>query len=129
VDLKFENPHGYLLSGFASKHFGGDKFNESNDGLGYMTPDKWMVGAYKNSIGKTSAYIAKELQSQGYKIGPMEVKGLLALGLATGYGNPVTPVLMPGLLAGEDNQVALGFVPPIKGVTPATLALQLRKKF
>ncbi len=131
MDLKFEDPYkGYLLSGFMSKHMNTDQqFNEKNDGLGYMTPNNWMMGLYKNSLGKTSAYLAKELQSEGFNIGPAEVKGLLTLGMATGYGSPVTPVVMPGLLAGKDTQVALGLVPPVKGVTPATLALQLRKRF
>jgi hypothetical protein len=132
MDLTFDDPiKGYLLSGFLSKHLGTDRqYNESNDGIGYMSPSGLMGGLYKNSLGKTSAYIAKELQSEGVKIGPAEVKGLLTMGIVTGYGHPVMPLAMPGLLTSiGDQQLALGVVPPVKNVTPATIALQLRKRF
>ena len=122
---------GYLLSGFKSKHFGTDKkYNEENAGLGYMTLDGLFGGGYKNSLGKTSIYAGKELQSDPLKLGPVELKALLSLGGVTGYGRPITPMAVPGVgLTLGDFMLALSGIPAIKGQTPATLALQLRKKF
>lgn len=134
VELNLKEPNtleGYLMSGFASKHFGTDKkYNEQNHGLGYMTLDGLFGGAYKNSLGKNSIYFGKEFQSDPYKLGPVELRALFDLGGATGYGRPITPLAMPGVgISYDDYMLALGLVPPIKNVTPGTLALQLRKKF
>jgi hypothetical protein len=121
----------YLTTGFLSKHLGTDqKFNENNQGIGYVSPENWMVGAYMNSIGKPSVYGAKKFETDAYRLGPADLRAGLLAGAVTGYGNPITPLLMPEVSAtfGE-RQLGLGFVPPIKGVTPAVLALQLRKKF
>ena len=121
----------YLTTGFLSKHIGADrKYNENNQGLGYVSPDNWMLGAYMNSLGKPSVYGAKKWETDPMKLGPADMRAGLLAGLVTGYGKPVMPLLMPEVSAtfGE-RQLGLGFVPPIKGVTPAVLALQLRKKF
>lgn len=128
---KEKDLEGYILSGFLSKHFGTkEKYNEQNHGLGYMTLDGLFGGAYKNSLGKTSVYGGKEFQSDPYKLGPVELKALFDLGAVTGYKKPITPVAMPGLgVSFNDYMLALGLIPPIKDVTPATLSLQLRKKF
>jgi hypothetical protein len=133
MDLDFQDPRGYLLSGFLSKHLGSgaQQFNEDNSGLGYMTPDRLMFGMYRNSLNKPSAYLAKELTKGLSGLSDDEkIKAGLIAGLVSGYGKPVLPVLMPELMySTPEREVALGLVPPIKGVTPATLALQLRKRF
>lgn len=130
--LKFIDPviAGQLMTGFMSKHMGPGNFNENNDGLGYRSDDGYMVGAYRNSLNKPSVYLAKEFTTDPYKLGPLGLQLGAVLGGATGYGRPVTPVVMPEVLGTMDGStLALGLVPPVKGVTPATLALQLRKKF
>lgn len=121
----------YMTTGFLSKHLGTDqKFNENNQGIGYVSPENLMIGAYINSLGKPSAYAAKKWETDPYRMGPADLRAGLIGGAVTGYGKPITPMLMPEVSAtfGE-RQLGLGFVPPIKGVTPAVLALQLRKKF
>lgn len=130
--LVFVDPKiaGQLMTGFMSKHMGPGNYNEDNSGIGYRSDDGYMVGAYKNSLNKPSAYLAKEFTTDPYKLGPLGLQLGAVLGGATGYGRPVTPVVMPEILGSMDGStLALGLVPPVKGVTPATLALQLRKKF
>lgn len=133
MDLDFKDPelHGQVTSGFVSKHLGtNQKFNEDNYGVGYVSPDGWAGGVYKNSLGKNSAYLTKELSTALGKLGPLDFQALVNLGLVTGYNKSVTPVALPGVQANYgDYGAMLGIVPPVKGVTPATLALQLRKQF
>lgn len=123
-DLK---PKGQVMTGFVSKHFGGGNFNENNYGLGYRTPEGWMAGAYRNSLDKPSVYVAREFL--GNLFGD-KLKAGGIVGAVTGYGRPIMPMAMPSLVYdGDSGSVAATMVPPIKGVTPATLALQYRKGF
>ena len=123
-----EDDRGWLMSGFLSKHINADKdFNENNYGLGYKTNDGYLAGVYRNSLDKNSVYAGKEFQTD-----PILDKLRLAivLGMVTGYNKPVQPLALPELLYGnKEHEAALGFIPPIKNVTPATLALQYRKRF
>lgn len=133
MPLEFKDPQwlDQVTTGFLSKHIGTDQqFNEQNTGLGATTRDGLMFGAYQNSLNKPSFYAAKEWKTDPYRMGPIGVQAGLLGGAVTGYGKPITPLLMPELigLLGE-HALALGFVPPVKNVTPATLALQYRKKF
>jgi hypothetical protein len=129
MDLDFKDPpRGMITSGFLSKHFGTDKnYNEQNHGIGYMHPDGWLGGMYNNSLGKTSLYAGKEFRT------PLTEQLLdlgLILGLVSGYGGGLKPMAFPEIMAKwGQNEVALGAIPPIKNVTPATLALQYRRKF
>lgn len=133
MDLSFEDPKllKYLTSGFISKHVGADrKFNENNQGLGFMLSNGIGGGYYKNSLGKDSLYLVKELEKELGRIGQAKLMGTLDLGAVTGYHKPLTPVVLPGIGAElGNNRVNLGMVPPIPGVTPLTLALQYRRKF
>lgn len=132
MPLEFKDPAlGYMTTGFLSKHIGTDqKFNEQNSGLGYASPDGYLLGAYMNSLDKPSVYAAKEWKTDPYKAGPVALQAGLLGGAVTGYGKPLTPLLMPELLGSYgDHMMALGLVPPVKNVTPAVLALQYRKKF
>jgi hypothetical protein len=128
MDLKFENPGlGQLLSGFRSKHFGTDeKYNENNTGIGYMNNDGYLAGMYKNSLGKTSLYGGKEFRTN--LIDQLIDVGLI-LGLVSGYGG-IKPMALPEIMLKNGNsEYALGAIPPIGNLIPATLALQYRRKF
>lgn len=120
---------GWITSGFLSKHLGTDqKFNENNAGMGYKSEDGWLGGYYRNSLDKDSFYGGKEFQTDPL-IGD-KLRLAIVLGLVSGYNKNVMPMALPEILYGDkQNETALGLVPPIKGVTPATLALQFRKRF
>lgn len=120
-----------VMTGFLSKHFGGDhQFNEQNTGLGVSTTDGLLFGGYRNSLNRPSFYAAKEWKTNPYMLGPVALQGGLLGGAVTGYGNPLSLLLMPEAIASMgDHSLALGLVPPVKNMTPATLALQYRKKF
>lgn len=124
-----EDKRGWLMSGFLSKHINTDKdFNEQNHGIGYKTNDGYLAGIYKNSLNKTSLYGGKEFQSD--PILDDKLRLAIVLGLVSGYNKPVTPLVLPEVLYGnKEHELALGMVPPIKNITPATLALQYRKRF
>jgi hypothetical protein len=124
-----EDKRGWITSGFLSKHIDSDKkYNENNYGIGYKSHDGWLGGYYRNSLDKDSLYAGKE-----FKTDPIlgdKLRLAIILGLATGYNKPVTPLALPELLYGnKEHEAALGIVPPLKGITPATLALQYRKRF
>lgn len=116
---------GEITSGFISKHFGGPPMNENNFGLGYVSPQGWMAGAYRNSLNKPSLYAGREFTRNLFG----NVDGGVVLGGATGYGRPVTPLVLPELIyRNGDRRFAATVVPPVGGA-PATLALQVRKSF
>lgn len=123
-----EDKRGWLMSGFLSKHINSDKdYNEQNHGLGYKNHDGYLAGVYRNSLNKNSVYAGKEFQTD-----PIADKLRLAivLGMVTGYNKPVQPLALPEVLYGnKEHELALGIVPPIKNVTPMTMALQYRKRF
>lgn len=124
-----KDDRGELLSGFLSKHIGADRqYNEQNSGLGYRSPEGWMIGGYKNSLNRPSFYAGKEFQTD---IIPNKLAAALMVGGVTGYDRPINPLALPALVyqMDKDRALAAALVPPVKGVTPATLALQLRRKF
>ena len=124
-----KDDRGELLSGFLSKHIGSNQqFNEQNSGLGYRSPEGWMIGGYKNSLNRPSFYAGKEFQAD---IIPNKLAAALMVGGVTGYDRPINPLALPALVyqMDQDRALAAAFVPPVKGVTPATIALQMRKKF
>lgn len=132
MPLEFKDPsRGYMTTGFLSKHLGTNKqYNEQNSGLGYVSPDGYLLGAYVNSLNKPSVYAAKEWTTDPYQMGPVQLQGGILGGAVTGYRKPLTPLLMPELLGSyHDHMLALGLVPPVKNVAPAVLALQYRRKF
>lgn len=124
-----DNDKGWITSGFLSKHIGADKeYNENNAGIGYKSKDGWLGGYYRNSLDKDSFYGGKEFQTD--PIVGDKLRLAIVLGLVSGYNKNVMPMALPEILYGDkNNETALGLVPPIKGVTPATLALQFRKRF
>lgn len=124
-----QDKRGWLMSGFLSKHINpSQEYNEQNHGIGYKTHDGYLAGVYRNSLDKNSVYAGKEFQSD--PILDEKLRLAIVLGLVSGYNKPVTPLALPEVLYGnKEHEVALGFVPPIKKVTPGTLALQYRKRF
>lgn len=129
IAASVKDDRGELLSGFMSKHLGtNQRFNETNSGLGYRSPEGWMVGGYQNSLNRPSFYAGREFQAD---VIPNKLAAALMVGGVTGYGRPINPLALPALIykMDQDRALAATMVPAIKGVTPATVALQLRKKF
>jgi hypothetical protein len=125
------NERGELMSGFVSKHINPDhQYNENNVGIGYLGPGGWMGGAYKNSLNKTSVYAGREALRDLFGDRNNGLRGGVVVGAVTGYGKPLTPMVLPELVYRMGDQSIAGtFVPPVRGMTPATVALQLRRKF
>lgn len=124
-----KDDRGELLSGFMSKHMGtSQKFNETNTGLGYKHPSGWMGGYYQNSLDRPSVYFGREFATD---VIPNRLQAAMMLGGVTGYGRGINPLALPELIYKLDNErsIAGALVPPVKGVTPATIAIQMRKKF
>lgn len=124
---------GFIVSGFLSTHLGpssreGLQYNERNIGLGYMR-DEIAFGAYKNSLDRTSVYVAVEKRRRFFGEDGAGIDGGLLLGGVTGYKWAVTPLALPELVGylGR-NEVALIYTPPIHGLTPAVIAVQYRRK-
>lgn len=127
-----EVPRGEIMTGFRSKHMGGGNYDETNSGLGYRSPEGWMVGGYRNSIGKPSLYAGREFVGNLFNEGgEHRLDGGVMVGGVTGYGRPITPAVLPQLIyrMPEGRSLAATVVPPIRGVAPATLAVQMRKSF
>lgn len=118
-----------LLSGFVSHHFRGE-FCEQNHGVGIRLDSGewagWAVGAYRNSLCRTSVYAAKEWTRP--LVGPLH--GGIILGAATGYKWAVAPVLLPELVFRHSPvEIALVLQPINLRESPAFVALQFRWDF
>ena len=129
-------PRGMVTTGFASKHFGahGQKLNENNSGIGYVSPKGLTVGVFRNSLDRTSVYAGVEYKAP---ISQRVDAGVVA-GIISGYPDPDTkknrlrPFLLPELLlTSEDkkNVLAITIVPPVKPVKAGALAIQYRRSF
>jgi hypothetical protein len=121
-----------VMSGFASWHEhrcaqNQACLNQNNIGIGVRFDGgeykDYAAGIYKNSYYRTSVYVAKEFTA--HIAGPLHV-GLLA-GVVTGYKYPVTPWLIPELIAKFDRYELALLAQPF-GVDRAA-ALQLRMSF
>lgn len=118
-----------LLSGFVSHHFRGE-YCESNPGVGVrLDSGEWAgyaVGAYRNSLCRTSVYVAREWQ---YPLTATLSLGLLT-GVVSGYQWAVTPALLPEVVARIGQaEVALVLQPLNLRESPAFVALQFRWDF
>lgn len=107
------------------------KWNETNYGAGleYQLSKHFYAaaGGYKNSIHRGSFYLGIGAETNGSK--PLGL-GLQA-GLITGYEIPVVPSIIPYVRIGSRNapvNLKINVIPPIKGLTPAVVALQARFK-
>lgn len=124
-----------------SRHFGDHDFlengrqrpfNEFNPGIGleYRLNEHFHLeaGAYKNSLYRTSAYAGIGVETSGSKfIGAGAQAGLL-----TGYKTKSPFAGMPYIRVGprdSDVNFKVNIVPPIEGLTPGTVGVQMRVKF
>ena len=102
-------------------------FNESNYGVGIeaeMSPTRSItVGSYRNSLNKQTiflSYNAKSLpNSLGMSIG-------ISGGVASGYEKPVVPIIYPFI---DVFLFKVGYLPEIKGITPAVVFGSLKINF
>lgn len=116
-----------VVSGFLSKHINAqEKFNEQNHGIGYRSEYGYFIGYYKNSIYKSSFYAGREFQ--WHVAGPVRV-GVMA-GVVTGYYTKLQPVVLPEVVVKlAPVEVSVTMIPAISGVTPLTIATQVRILF
>ena len=77
---------GELLLHGPSYHFGPTEYNNANYGLGYAFDNNFVLGAYENSINKTSVYA-------GYCFTVTQRISVLA-GAVSGYEIPVAPAVV-----------------------------------
>lgn len=113
-----------------SYHFGGG-YNNFNPGAGfeYRLNRTFHVGAggYYNSIENFSAYALVGAETTGSKF--FGVGG--EVGIITGYAYPVIPAAMPYVRIGSREgrfNLKIDALPPLPGVTPALVTLQVRMK-
>ncbi|HYD17449.1 MAG TPA: hypothetical protein VEF76_03095 [Patescibacteria group bacterium] len=104
------------------------KWNEFNPGLGLevqLSRHFYLAaGGYKNSIHKPSLYAGIGAETDSRRRWGLGVQA----GLITGYEIPVVPSAIPYLRIGRQDKanVKINVIPPIKGLTPAVAAVQLR---
>ena len=116
----------YLSIYGASKHLDSVvTFNESNHGVGitreFSDASSITVGAYKNSLSKTSTvltYNAKYSAKGGVSVG-------VSAGVATGYRKGIVPILYPFINMGV---IDIGYIPELDGITPAVVFASLKFK-
>lgn len=130
----------FVLSG-VSHHFGqrsywddkgqNVKWNEVNYGAGieYQLSRHFYAtaGGYKNSIHKASFYAGAGIETDGSR----KLGAGVEAGIITGYEIPIVPSLIPYIRIGSRNDpfnLKVNLIPPIKGLTPAVVALQARFK-
>jgi len=118
-----------LLSGFVSKHSRGD-YCETNPGVGMRIDSGawagWAIGAYRNSLCRTSVYVAREWTR--HVAGPVHVGALATI--ATGYRFVVIPAVLPEIVLRFKHIEAALVVQPLDiDASPAFIAAQLRYRF
>lgn len=118
-----------IMSGFISKHSSGE-YCESNPGIGVRLDDGewagWAVGTYKNSLCRTTVYVAREWTH--HLGGPLHV-GVIA-GVATGYRWAVIPAALPEVVVKVGRvEMAVVLQPLDIEQSPAFIAAQLRWRF
>lgn len=117
----------WLTSGFLSKHDKAGR-NENNDGAGLELGlgEGWAVaaGQYRNSMNRDSRYAAAVWQPWA-PVAHVRLGGVV--GVVSGYGQALTPLLLPALSV---NTRYLGFnllaIPSVGRVRSASVALQIK---
>ena len=98
----------------ASYHMGVEGYNQINPGLGLRIIDTktvYSAGFYDNSLGTTSLYAGAGRQL--WHIGRYTLN--IQLGLATGYGIPAVPFVLPELVINlGDSRVIIEYFPKVK---------------
>jgi hypothetical protein len=90
-----------------SIHFPQRDFNNSNPGLYYRSDGGWTVGAYRNSLRRTSAYAGHTWQWD---------RLALTAGGVTGYADRVQPLLVPSyaFLRTQAFSLRVAFIPRVE---------------
>lgn len=111
-----------------SYHFDDYDYNEFNPGIG--AEYRWNrtfhagTGVYRNSFNATSVYF-----SAGAETNPRKFLGAGAeAGIITGYNESIIPSIVPYVRIGnrDKSNMKISVIPPIKDVTPAVMAAQVR---
>lgn len=91
----------------ASKHFPTRDFNNVNPGVYWRADAGWMVGAYRNSLERTTVYAGYNWQWRALA---------LTAGAATGYAEKVQPLLVPSLalFTVEGVTARVAFIPRVE---------------
>ncbi len=113
-----------------SYHFE-EGYNNFNPGIGfeYRLNNTFHIGAggYYNSLERFSGYALAGAETSGKRFFGVGAEA----GIVTGYDWAVTPAAMPYVrLGSRESRVnaKIDVMPPIPGVTPALVTLQLRVK-
>ena len=120
----------YLLTtGFVSHHAKGE-YRENNYGIGLeVRPNpqlSYNVGYYRNSLDRDSYYAG--VQYRAITVGNFAFGGMV--GAVTGYRHSITPMALPFVEWSYKRVVVMATaIPPIPGVTPFTMAVQLKWRF
>lgn len=101
-------------------------FNNTNPGIYCRTHDGYVFGTYRNSVRRQTVYAARyfELVERG------RFDAGIVVGLATGYGRPVTPQAMGTMsyAVTAKDAVRLSFVPSFRG-SAAVVHLAVEHRF
>lgn len=128
----------YLVVNGLSKHINPDQeYNEKNPGYGieYQWKDGnknhiLIGGKYLNSLDENSNYLGYGRKYRLLGNDDLHLDGGFVAGGATGYPDyQIAPVLMP-MLTAEGKRMGVNFfaLPPVDGVTPATIMANFRYK-
>jgi len=94
----------------------GVRWEEQSDGKRLMT----VIGGYLNSRNRPSLYIAKGVK---WPVSKHADVGVIA-GFVSGYRAHPIPAVLPVVSFGSDSvRINMMAVPPIEGVTPATISI------
>jgi len=105
----------WLMFSCCSKHWrvGEHSYNEDNHGLSliHTFPDKnfLMVGGYRNSFSRQSAYVGFGIHAWDVEIGGLDIQSGVMIGGVTGYGNDEgernrhSPFLLPTVRFSKDD--------------------------
>jgi hypothetical protein len=115
-----------------SHHFSGAEYQQANAGAGIRFENQsdgkrvmMAVGAYLNSLGRTTAYAATGVS---WKIMPYFDVGLVC-GVSTGYNVAILPSVFPAVsFGGNAYRLNIAVMPEIENVTPAVVALSIQVK-
>ncbi|WP_280152956.1 hypothetical protein [Piscinibacter sp. XHJ-5] len=90
-----------------SVHFPARHFNNVNPGLYWRSDAGWTLGAYRNSLDRTSAYAGYSWQWRALA---------LTAGGVTGYADDVQPLLVPSvaLFSAQGVTARVAFIPRVE---------------
>lgn len=101
-----------LILHLGSKHFPSRDYNNFNPGLAYRTDSGWTLGAYRNSIRRTSVYAGRQFD---WGLTP-DLQASVTVGAVSGYYRSLRPLVVPslGLRVSPDLRFRLAFLPRVE---------------